>query len=429
MKPGKALRSPVPSLLCCALIALAGALGVGAARAAPDAELQRSEPGSLMSERAFRRFESVSSLYGDSRYAEARDAAESYLRTELNDYERAMGEQMLGYVLVALGRPAEAVSRFERAIELDALPNNAHFGTMRALAQLYASLERWQQSIAMMGLYLSYQPEASVDDRVLMAQNHVQLGDYREALSWVRGAIERAGDEARESWLQLELAIHFELKDFRAALRVLHSLVSRWPDRLHYWETMAGAHQELGQDREAMAALMAAYNGGLIRQEAKLLNLVRMNLYVELPYQAGQVLDQAMEDGLVETNPASLELLLQAWTAAREFERAAEVIDRLAPLTGDGDLYIRKARLKLEQNDWQGSLDAARQALELGNVGRPGDAWLMIGIALMELEELRESRQAFQRAQEFDPDTRRQAREWQRFVEDRIQVADLRRGR
>lgn len=429
MKPGNARRSPIPSLLCCALIGLAGALALGAARAASDAELQRREPGALMSERAFRRFESVSTLYGDSRYAEARDAAESYLRTELNDYERAMGEQMLGYVLVALGRPAEAVPRFERAIELDALPNNAHFGTMRALAQLYASLERWQQSIAMMGLYLSYQPEASADDRVLMAQNHVQLGDYREALSWVRGAIERAGDEARESWLQLELAIHFELKDYRAALRVLYSLVSRWPDRLRYWETMAGAHQELGQDREALAALMAAYNGGLIRQEAKLLNLVRMNLYVELPYQGGRVLSQAMEDGLAETNPASLELLLQAWTAAREFERAAEVIDRLAPLTGDGDLYIRKARLKLEQNDWQGSLGAARQALELGNVGRPGDAWLMIGIALMELEELRESRQAFQRAQEFDPDTRRQAREWQRFVEDRIQVADLRRGR
>jgi tetratricopeptide (TPR) repeat protein len=426
MKPGKARRSPIPPLLCCALLILAGAPALGAA---PGAELQRSEPGGLMSERAFRRFESVSGLYGDGRYAEAGDAAESYLRTDLNDYERAMGEQMLGYALVALDRPTEAVPRFERAIELDALPNSAHFGTMRALAQLYASLERWQQSIAMMGLYLSYRPEASVDDRVLMAQNHVQLGDYREALSWVRGAIERAGDEARESWLQLELAIHFELEDYRAALRVLSSLVSRWPDRLRYWETMAGAHQELGQDREALAALMAAYNGGLIKTEAKLLNLVRMNLYVELPYQGGRILSQAMEDGRAETNPANLELLLQAWTAAREFERAAQVIDRLAPLTGDGDLYIRKARLKMEQNDWQGSLGAARQALELGNVGRPGDAWLMIGIALMELAELRESRQAFQRAQEFDPDTRRQAREWQRFVEDRIQVADLRRGR
>jgi hypothetical protein len=57
---------------------------------------------------------------------------------------------------------------------------------------------------------------------------------------------------------------------------------------------------------------------------------------------------------------------------------------------------------------------------------QPGNAWLMVGIALMELEQLQESRRAFQQAQEFDVDSRRQAREWQRFVEDRIQVAELR---
>jgi hypothetical protein len=423
---------PLALLVLCAAWGLTGqprpAAGQEPAARASHAELQRAEPGVMMSERAFRRFEGITAAYGDGRYADALAAAEAYLKSELNEYERAMGEQLLGYILIALDRPGEAVPRFQRAIELDALPNNAHFGMMRSLAQLYAAREQWQRSLDTMAEYLRYQPEPAPEDRIMMAQNHVQLGQHRQALPWVRGAIQRAGADAQENWYQLELAIHFELRDHRAALPVLKAMVARWPDRLRYWELLAGAHQELNQDADALAALMAAYSGGLIDTEAGLLNLARMNLYVDAPFQAGRILARALEAGRVTANAANLRLLLQAWTAAREFESAAWVIDRLAPLTGEGDLFLQQARLMMEHNDWQATLDAARKALELGNLSQPGNAWLLAGIALMELEQLEESRAAFRRAQEFGADARRQAREWQRFVEDRIEAAELRSG-
>lgn len=410
---------------CTAVLLACTAVPCTAQDTAADAR-ERSEPGGMMGEHVYRRFETITGLYGDGRYQAALEMVQSFLRAELNDYERAMGEQLLGYTLIAMDRLAEAVPRFERALELDALPNNAHFSLMRSLAQLYASQEQWQDSIDLMTRYLNHQPEASAEDRILLGQAHVQLGRHREALPWVRGAIEHAAGEARESWYQLELAIHFELEDHRAALRVLNQMVARWPGRLRYWEMMAGAHQALQQDKEALAALLAAYNGGLIQEQEKLLNLVRMSLYVGLPYQAGRILEQAMAKGQVDADRATLELLLQAWTAARELELAAAVIDRLAPLSSDGELFIHKARLLMDQNQWQSTLEAARQALEIGDIDRPGQAWLMIGIALMELGRLQESRQAFRQAQEFDTDTRRQAREWQRFVEDKIRVAELR---
>lgn len=421
-----------PRILLAALLSVVLWLGTvpsASAQQPLQAELERREPGVMMGERAFRRFDALTALYTDGKYQEALRAAEDFLRSDLNDYERAMGEQIYGYVLIALDRMPEAIARFERALELDALPNNAHFSMMKALAQLYASREQWQKSIDMMTQYLRYQPEPTPEDSIMMGQNYAQLGRYRDALPWVRRAIDTGGAKALESWYQLELAIHFELKDFRAALGVLNTLVARWPERLRYWEMMAGAHQELNQDMDALAALMAAYNGGLITEERKILNLVRMSMYNELPFQGGQILSRGMERGTVETNAANLRLLLQAWTAAREYDRAGQTIDRLAPMTGEGDLFIQKARLMMELNEWQATVDAARQALDLGNVANPGGAWLMIGIALMELDQLRESRQAFQRAQDFDATTRRQAREWQRFVEDRIQVAELRASR
>jgi predicted Zn-dependent protease len=423
--------APTAAILRALLLALALATALVPSRApaqqqAARPELQREEPGILMGERAFRRFEAISKLYTEQRYAEALAAAESYLRGELNPYERAMGEQMAGYVLVSLDRLGEAVPRFAEALRLDALPNDAHFALMRALAQLHAAAGQWQQSIDSMTRYLRYRPGPSPEDMILIGQAHAQLGRPREALPWVRGAVERAGADAPESWFQLQLHLLFELADHRAALEVLKAVVARWPDRLRYWEMMAGAYQTLEQDADALAALMAAYNGGLIAEEAKILNLVRLSLHVQLPYQAGRILERAIEAGEVAASGANLRLLLDAWIAAREFEQAAGVIDRLAPLSGDGELLLQKAQLLMEQNRWRESIEAARQALELGGLATPGRAWLLVGIASMELGRLGEARQALQRAQESDESTRRQAREWQLFVEERIRVAETR---
>jgi len=414
------------------LLALAAVLALGLAPATasaqqePKPEVERKEPNVLMGERAYRRFDTLAQLYAENEYQDALKAAKSYLDGPLSDYERAMGEQLYGFILISLDRMEEAVPHFERAVELDALPNTAHFNLMRSLAQLYASREEWQRSIDMMKAYLKFQPEPTPQDRIMMGQNYAQMERYRDALPWVTKAIEQGGADAQESWYQLALAIHFELKDYRSALGVLKTMVARWPDKLRYWEMMSGAYQEMNQDMDALAALMAAYNGGLITEQGKLLTVARMSMYNNLPFQGAQILTKGMESGQIETNEANLRLLLSAWTSAREYERAGNVIDRLAPMTGEGDLLMQKARLMMEQNEWQETVDAARAALELGNVKNPGGTWLMIGIASMELGQLRESRNAFQRAQEFDVDTRRQAREWQRFVEDRIQLAELR---
>ena len=235
------------SLLVAGLLAatlLLGASQPAAAQAQPEPELERREPGVLMGERAFRRFDNLTQLYTEGKYREALTAAQNYLAgTNLNDYERAMGEQIYGFTLIALDRIDDAVPRFERAIELNVLSNRAHFDMMKALAQLYASREQWQKSIDMMTEYLRYQPTPTPEDSIMMGQSYAQMERYREALPWIRRAIENAKDgKPAESWYQLELAIHFELRDFRAGLRVLNKLVARWPERLRYWETMAGAH-------------------------------------------------------------------------------------------------------------------------------------------------------------------------------------------
>jgi tetratricopeptide (TPR) repeat protein len=281
--------------------------------------------------------------------------------------------------------------------------------------------------------YLKFQCDPPPQAYIALASSYSSLNQYNQALPWVQKAIAKAGDKAQESWYLLELAIYFEQKNYPAASRLLTGMVAKWPDKLKYWEMLSGSYQEQQKDIDALATLMVAYEAGLLddtsgtmneqQRERKLLNIARMNLFVEVPYMAGRLIEKEMGAGRIKVTQKNLELLLSAWTAAREFDKAVATIDRLAPMKSDGELYMQKAQLLAEKSDWQGSIDAARQALEKGGLKSPGGAYLLIGISANEMRDFSQAIDALNEARKFDDKTRRQASDWIKFVEERRQAA------
>jgi tetratricopeptide (TPR) repeat protein len=390
------------------------------------ADVEREDRPSLMGERTYRRISSVHEMLGEEKWDDARKTLESLTKGNLNDYEMAIVEQTLGYVYTGQGKFPQAVPHFEKALNLDSLPNTAHFGLMYSLAQLYAGMDppRFQESVDLTLEYINFQCDPKPEAFILVASGYASMQKYREALPYVQKAISGAGAEAKESWYQLELAIYFELNDYQSAANLLTRMVGTWPDKIKYWEMLSGAYQELGRDTDSLSVLMVAYQKGLITEEKKILNVVNMNMFLDVPYVAGIVLEKEMQAGRVETNEKNLEKLRSAWTAAREFDRAVAVIDQLAPMKPDGELYVQKAQLMMEKGQWEGVITAAEQALEKGGLNKPGGAYLMIGIAGNELERWDVAREALNEAKRVgNQTTRRQAADWLTFVEDRRQVA------
>jgi len=420
------------------LFALAGI--AGNAQAAEEAgkcegqqAIERQEKGSLIGERTYRRISAIHEQMGDEQYGEAAKGLNALANANLNDYERAKVNETFGYVYAAQGKFSQAIPYFQKALDSDALTNAAHFGLMYSLAQLYAGQDEHQRTIDLMLEYLKFQCEPPAPAYIALAASYSSLNQYDQALPYVQKAIATAGDKAQESWYLLELAIYFEKKDYPAATRLLTGMVAKWPEKLKYWEMLSGSYQERSMDIDALATLMVAYEAGLLddtsatmneqQRERKLLNIVRMNLFVEVPYVAGRTLEQEMAAGRIQTTQKNLELLLSAWTSAREFDKAIATIDRLAPLKDDGELYMQKAQLLAEKSEWQGSIDAARQALEKGGLKTPGGAYLLIGISANEMRDFAQALDALKEARNYDDKTRRQAGDWIKFVEERQQAA------
>lgn len=369
-----------------------------------------------MSEAVYRHLSAAQEMMSTDRQG-ALDELEQLEKMRLNGYERALVLQTYGYVYTQDDNPSLAIRYFERCLELDALPNVAQQGMLFSLAMLYGGEERWEEALDTAIRWFRHEEEPKAEAYVLMAQIHMQLGKSLLALPYIRHANQMA-ETPQEPWHLLELSILLGQDRYADAVEILRTMISHWPDKAKYWELMSGLYMELGKDREALATLMLAYRHGLITDERKLLTIVRMNLYQEIPETAGRILDTEMGNGRIETTEKNLKLALTAWTSAREFDRAIKTIDRLALLSDNGNYYIDKAMLLAEKGDWQGVVTAAGLGVQKGGLDRPGDAHMLMGTAYFELGRLPDALQAFRQARSVGSENvRRNAEKWLQFVQ------------
>lgn len=338
-------------------------------------------------EHIYPRLEQAHAALGEKRYAEAETRLGQLDAMELNEYERALLYQTYGYLYAGQGDFRRAADYFERSVALDALPRAVAQGMLYSLAGLYAAEEQFDKTIATLRRWLPGESAPSPDALIMMAVAHVGLDQYRQALPWVEKAIANAGQPI-ENWYQLLVAVHLELEDYPAAAETLRRMIASWPDRLSYWEMLSAAYQQTGKQLQAVATLRLAYRHGLLSSEKQILALAKMMLFIEDPYQAGLLLEREIGVGRLSATVGNLELLRNAWAAAKEFERAISVLERLAAMSGDGNYYLQKAQLYAERMDWAEAIPAAEQAIARGRLQKPAAAWFLKGMAEAELGKL-----------------------------------------
>jgi tetratricopeptide (TPR) repeat protein len=363
---------------------------------------QRREATQSMDELVYKRLSAVHEDLGEDRLDEALKGLATLEKMNLNDYELALVHQTY-------------------------LPNLAQQGMLYSLAGLYAANQKFLKAIETMRVWFQYEANPPAKAYMVIGSSYAELKKYDEALPYIQKAIE-VSEEPEENWYLLELSIYFEKNRFRDAVRVVRTMLEFWPDKVKYWEILLGAYLELGDQKAALDAMMVAYARGLIDTEALIKPVVQLNMALEVPYTAASILEREIAAGNVEASKENLDILLQAWLGAREFEKAVATIDRLAPLSDDGQYYMRKAGILNELGDWQGVIDAATQAFEAG-LDEPAKAHILVGIANSELGRFQRSVEAFRRARQAgDQSDRRAADAWIDFIEEKMLIASAASG-
>jgi len=389
---------------------LAGALVLAASLNQPVVDALAGPPGHALSSQVYQQLTEVRELMDRSAYMAAEKRLKGLLpQLAPGGYEKAVGLQMLALVQGARHRYRQAAQSLAESVALEALPDHAQQQARYDLAQLYLAADAPAQAVMELETWFDHADQPSAGAYFLLGSAHVQLKQYREAIAPLQRAIE-AAQSPDETWYQTLLGAHYQLADYPSCAEVLEAMVRLFPER-DYWQQLAGIYLLLNRDERALTVLELAYRQKRLQREQDLLQLAQLYLARDIPFKAAQLLEAEMQSTRVEDDAVNLELLANAWAQARERTKAVAAYQRALRAGADARVGLYVAELYIEDERWNEAAAVLESTLKRGGLSKPGDAWLLLGVARYENGAFDVARTAFTEAARYER-ARGAAHEW-----------------
>ena len=340
----------------------------------------------------------------------------------LNRYERAMLWNFYGFIYYGNDDVASAIDSFEKVVKEKAIPNSLRLSTLYSLAQLSMQMQRFDQSLKYLELWKENNPkEMTETQQVLFAQVHYQNKQYEQSLSYVSKAIEQsdtANKIPKENWLVLQRANYFELKQPIEVTRVIENLV-RYYNKPKYWLQLSAMYGEIGEEDKQLAVMESSWQAGYVTKPTDIITLVQLYRYHNVPIKAAKLLAEALDSGKIVPQEKYLDMLAQAYIAAKNDEKSIPVLIKAAEISDTGKFHAHLAQAYLNLEKWQLAINSADKALERGKLdseSTEGNMYLVKGMAAFNLQNFEQSLVAFSQAKKVKSSAKT-AKQWFQYVE------------
>ena len=382
--------------------------------------LYAEEKPAAISPWLYKQLSKAEKLIGKQAYPQARQKLQKILpKLDKNSYEQAITLRTLASVYALENQYKKAAQLLEQALATKALTDQQQQEAILNLGQLYMATEQYQKAVDKLDPWLKQNPATkNTQVRILLANAYAQLKQYRKALPHIEHVIKNS-KKPKESWLQLNLALYYELENYSAAAGVLRRLVAQYPDKKDYWQQLASIYQQLQQFSNALTIKYLAYKKGFINSETEILQLFNLFLYNKQPYQAANLLNKELSSKSLKQTAANWELLANAWTSAREYKKAINALEKASLLHEKGELYLQLGRIHVEQELWQAAITAIKKALKKGSLKQTGEAYILLGMSYYETQQLKSAKNAFTKAQQYRK-TRKSAGQWLNYIDSNL---------
>ena len=309
--------------------------------------LQKKNPPSP---RISRYLKAAGELSEDGKPAEGQKLLDKLNLKRMNPHERAMVFRMKAYMSYGVSDYAGAVENFEKVLAEEAMTLETDNKIRYSIAQIHASTQKWDDSVAALERWFRYIPEPEAEAFYLMGISEFQRGEIDPAIEATERAVD-LNEEPKEAWLQLLAALYIQKQDYASATPVFEELVMRFPKK-EYWVQLSLIYGARDDYRASLAVQQVAHAQGLLTEDKEILRLARGYLYHDLPYPAASILANELEKGTVDANADFYELLANSWVQAREYERSLPALEKAAELSEDGNLFVRLGQVLLQREQW-----------------------------------------------------------------------------
>ena len=365
----------------------------------------------------YKKVQDIQLLLDEKHWQRAIEAVDELQKNGLSQYEMAQTWDIRGLAAYQLDDYEQAITDYKHVIaQKEHIPEGMYLRSLRTLSQLNMMNENYREALKFARQLTVEQPDADV--LMLQAQAYFRLEEFDNALQSCEQAktmLAQKNRKPRENWLLLENAIHHAMENYPAMLIVLEKLV-QWYPKSDYLLYTANVYGQLERPQKQIGLLETLYERGDLTSDSQLMHLSSLYLMEEVPYKSARLLEEQLDEGGLEENEKVYNLLASSWNAAGEENKALRAMVSLSKLTEKGEDYLKLAYQYFDMTQWQGSEQAAEQALELGELKEPGDVWILLGMSRIHQKKFVSAQQAFAKAIQFKKSTRL-AKQWLRYAE------------
>ncbi len=350
---------------------------------------------------------------------EAGEILEKINLDRASPYEVGRIEQLLASIAQTQEKYSLAREHLASALASGGLNDKEMSSVQFQIAKLYLADEKWNEGLQVLKEWFAKEPSPNSAAYYTLAAVYYQLGDVGAAAEPAQKAVDLAGENPQETWLQLLLAVRFRREEYNLALPILLQLVERVPDKKVYWIQGVAVALSIEKYETATALMQLAHMNGILTDGAEIRRLAELLAHEGIPYRAAQILTQAIDRKQLAADSAVYEFLGNCWIAAREYKKAIEPLDRAGELADTGEPFVRLAEVYFQQEDWTNAAAVLQRGFGKGKLKRLGNAQLMMGLALYNQKKLNDARTWFERAQTHS-ESRTQAEGWLRHTQQEL---------
>ncbi|WP_106420317.1 tetratricopeptide repeat protein [Salinicola tamaricis] len=280
-------------------------------------------------------------------------------------WARALFLQLEASALARQGDSAAAAARLATARGIAEVPAARRLAWLRQEAQLRLAAGQRERGADLLTRWV----EASGGDaesRWLLVRTRAALSEWQAAAD----SLDRLHASGSASWdadqRQLASTVYQHSGRFDDAL----ALLGDDADSPQVWRRAAGLAQQAGDSGRAAAIWESGWRRGVLTRPQDLVQLAELHIAGGTPARAGEYLARWLADGELPRSEANLRLEAQAWSAAREHDKALAAWRALATLTGSAADWRQLAETAYGWGEWQVVLDALSQIVPADDVDR-----------------------------------------------------------
>jgi tetratricopeptide (TPR) repeat protein len=341
---------------------------------------------------------------------------------ELTEYEQANVLNYIGFVHYNIDNVDEAISSFQKLLAIPSLEPQMAKSTTFTVAQLFTVEERYQEALIAIDKWFVLEVNPAPEPFILKAQIHYNLNQYAAMIQPVEGAMQVAKNReiaVKEDWWGLLNFAYFQQENYSKVRDIQKILLQTWPKK-RYWQSLAGAYTELGQDEKLIYAYDAAFTQGLLDKSSEFVTMSQLYLQAEVPYKAATLLEEKMNAGIIEGSEKHYRLLSQSWMLAMEDKKAIPALKEAARLSDNGEVDARLANSYLNVGDYSNCVKSARTAVKKGDLKSVDNVQITLGMCLYNEQNYTASKSAFREAAKV-PKSRRTSGQWIRVIDAEIE--------